>query len=123
MNATFVPSDLELLRTEPEVEIETSSAAGAVHRTIIWAVVDDRDRVLIRSYRGPEARWFREISDRPDGRVHVEGRALDMRAVPAIDEERVASCSDGFARKYAGQYSVNSMVTRYLETTLELLPR
>jgi hypothetical protein len=123
MSSSFVPGDLALLRTEEEIEIETSSAAGATHRTIIWVVVDDHDRVLIRSYLGSGARWFREISQRPAGRVHVRGHALDIRAVPATDDERVSACSDGFARKYAGQHSVRSMVTRYLETTLELVPR
>lgn len=123
MSSAFAPPDLELLRTEQEVEIETSSAAGATHRTIVWVVVDDRGRALVRSYRGAGARWFREISERPDGRVHVRGRALEVRAMPATDDERVTACSEGFERKYAGQYSVRSMVTRYLETTLELVPR
>ena len=54
MNARFEQSDLDLLRSEEEIEIETWSAeAGPRHRAIIWVVVDDQDRVLIRSYRGP----------------------------------------------------------------------
>ena len=123
MSRSFPPSDLELLRTEDEVELETSSASGVVHRTIIWVVVDDHDRVLVRSYRGAGARWFREISDRPDGRIHVRGRALEVRAVAAIDEERAAACSEGLRRKYAGHTSMPFMVRSYLETTLELVAR
>jgi len=123
MSPAFTPSDLGLLRDEEEIELESSSASGATHRTIIWVVVDDHDRVLIRSYRGAGARWFREISERPDGRVHVRGRTLQIRAVPATDEERVAACSDGLRRKYAGDASMPPMVRNYLETTLELLAR
>ena len=123
MSSGFDPGALEALRTEEEVEIETTAGEdGPTHRTIIWVVVDDRGRVLIRSYRGAGARWFREIVARPEVRVHVRGRALAVRAVPATDADRVAACSDGFSRKYAGQYSVRSMVANYLETTLELLP-
>ena len=90
---------------------------------IIWVVVDDQDRVLIRSYRGPGARWYREIMARPDGILHVRGRALPVRAVPAADAERVAACTDALRTKYAGQHSMPVMLRQYLETTLELLPR
>jgi len=124
MSQPFQPSDLELLRTQEEVEIETSaSEAGPIHRTIIWVVVDDQDRVLIRSYRGPGARWFREITAQPEGRVHVRGHALPVRVVPATDPDRVAACSEGLRSKYAGHASMPFMLRNYLETTLELLPR
>ena len=124
MTPGFAASDLALLRDEEEVELETSAAADApLHRAVIWAVVDDHDRVLIRSYLGPGARWFREITAHPDARVHVQGRAVEVQAVHATDPDRVASCSEGFLRKYAGQRSARSMASNHLETTLELLPR
>jgi hypothetical protein len=124
MNQSFEPSDLELLRTQEEVEIETSAGgAGPIHRTIVWVVVDDQDRVLIRSYRGPGARWFREITAHPEGRVHVQGRTMLVRAVPATDPDRVTACSEGLRSKYAGHSSMPFMLRSYLETTLELLPR
>ena len=124
MTPGFAASDLALLRDEEEVELETSAAADApLHRAVIWVVVDDHDRVLIRSYLGPGARWFREITAHPDARVHVQGRAVEVQAVHATDSDRVASCSEGFLRKYAGQRSARSMASNHLETTLELLPR
>lgn len=124
MNEAFAPSDLDLLRTQEEVEIETSAGeAGPIHRTIIWVVVDAEDRVLIRSYRGPGARWFREITAQPDGQLHVRAQTLAIRAVPAMDPDRVAGCSEGLRRKYAGHGSMPFMLRNYLETTLELLPR
>lgn len=124
MSAGYDPAVLDALRAEEEVEIETSAGEdGPIHRTIIWVVVDDRGRVLIRSYRGAGARWFREITSRPDTHLHVRGQALAVRAVPATDADRVAACSEEIGRKYAGHHSVRSMVTKYLETTLELLPR
>jgi hypothetical protein len=52
MTLRFDASDLGLLREEGEVEIETTAGdQGPTHRAIIWVVVDDRERVLIRSYR------------------------------------------------------------------------
>jgi hypothetical protein len=123
MSLRFEPPDLELLRPAEEIRIETWSTADATHRTIIWVVVDDQDRALVRSYRGPEARWFREVVAQPDCRIHVAGRALDARAEPAADPERVAACSEGLRTKYAGHSATPLMRRSYLETTLELVPR
>ena len=124
MTLRFDPSDLALLHDEEEVEIETSAGEdGPVHRAIIWIVVDDQDRVLIRSYRGSGARWFREITAHPDGRVLVKGRALDVRAIPAADQGRIAACSDALKRKYSGDPAMPRMLRDHLETTLELVPR
>lgn len=124
MRPEFDATDLALLGDAEEVEIETSAGQeGPIHRTIIWVVVDDRDRVLIRSYRGPRARWFREITANPDSRVHVRGRALAVRAIPATDPVRVAACSEGLRRKYGGDPAMPQMLRAHLETTLELVPR
>ena len=124
MNERFNPADLALLRDEEEVELETAAGdEGPAHRAIIWVLVDDQDRVLIRSYRGPGARWYREIMARPDGVLHVRGLALSVRAVPAGDPERVEACTQALRTKYAGQHSMPVMLRQYLETTLELLPR
>jgi hypothetical protein len=124
MRHRFAAADLALLRDEEEVELETSAAADApLHRAVIWVVVDDLERMLIRSYRGPGARWFREITAHPDARVHVQGPVVEVHAVHATDPDRVASCSKGFLGKYAGQHSARSMASNHLETTLELVPR
>ena len=123
MSSGFEADVLALLRDEQEVEIETAkSEAGPRHMTTIWVAVDDQDRVLIRSYRGTTARWYREAIARPDCRLHVAGRVLDVRAIVADDSDRVAACSDGLRSKYAGQAGVRSMVSNHLETTLELVP-
>ena len=120
----FDASDLALLREEEEIEIETAAGEeGPTHRTIIWVVVDDQDRVLIRSYRGPGARWYREITAHPEAGVHVRGRALLVRAIPANDDDRVAACSEGLRQKYARDPAMPRMLRDHLETTLELVSR
>jgi hypothetical protein len=124
MNSTFDASDLAQLRDVEEIEIETAASdAGPAHRAVIWVVVDDRDRVLIRSYRGPGARWYREVTAAPDCRIHARGHVIEARAVPAGDPDRVAACSEGLRRKYAADPAMPRMLRDHLETTLELLPR
>ena len=96
----FTDEDLDLIDRTEEVEIQTSTRDGAEHRTIIWAVVD-KGEVLIRSYIGPDARWYREATANPNVVLHVDGRAILARVAHASDPDSIARASSAFARKYA----------------------
>jgi Uncharacterized protein conserved in bacteria (DUF2255). len=125
MVTSFDPDLLERLRSAEEVEIETCAAPGApVHRTIIWIVVDGQDRVLIRSYRGPGARWYREATLLPACVLQVGGESVSVTVVPAWDAGRIGACSRGYLAKYARHRATPEMLDETnLPTTLELLPR
>lgn len=124
MPEQFKAETLSLLRTTDEVRIETSSDGGAVHSTIIWVVVDDRDRVLIRSYFGPVARWYREALSRSSVVIDVDGRRIQATALVATDDDRIAAASQGFQEKYPDDPATPAMVAdAILSTTLELVPR
>ena len=121
----FAPPAQDAFRTARTVVIETSAGPNRpIHRTVIWIVVDDADRVLVRSVRGTRGRWYRELLASPDGAVHVAGTRIPVIAVPAQDAERVASCSAALAAKYrTSRGSVASMLRdEILDTTLELRP-
>jgi hypothetical protein len=122
--ARFSASDLVLLRAEAEVQIETrASAAAPAHLVVVWVVVDRFDRILIRSYRGATARWYREATAYPMARLHVADRVIDVAVHRADDQERIEACSDGFLRKYAGDSATPAMVADdVVGTTLELTP-
>jgi hypothetical protein len=86
-------------------------------------VVDDRDRVLVRTYRGPGSRWYREVLTNPSCRLLGRGIALQFRVERADDADRIAACSAGLAAKYAGSPSTPAMLRdEVLATTLELVP-
>jgi hypothetical protein len=125
MTDRFSPSDLELLRTAKEISIQTRAAPDApVHHAVIWIVVDAADRVLIRTWKGPRTRWYREAQAQPDCRLRVGDRALEVRVVAADDPDRVHAYSEEVQRKYARSKSTPSMLEpQVLPTTLELLPR
>jgi hypothetical protein len=112
------------IETTREVDIETSRGADApVHRTVIWAVVADGE-VYVRSLRGEQGRWFRELMANPDAVLHVEGEAIPVRAVRADDPESVERTSDGFRRKYSKSRSLDSMIRDEIApTTVRLDPR
>ena len=120
----FDPALVERLRREIEVEIETRATAGAPpHRTIIWVVVDDRGRVLVRSYRGATARWYREATGGAPVALVVADEVVPVSVEHARDEDRVRSCSVELERKYAGDPATPAMVRdEVLDTTLQLHP-
>jgi hypothetical protein len=116
--------ELELLRQAQEVQIETRRGEGApVHRTVIWVVVDDAGRVLVRTFLGPQSRWYREALANPRVRLLVGDQAVELHAERAVDSERIQACSDGFRAKYRRGASLDAMLRDdVLQTTLELRP-
>jgi hypothetical protein len=104
-----------------EVEIETSRSPGAtVHRTTIWAVVDDGE-VYVRSWLGDTSRWYREVLANPDALVHAGGEQFPVRAIQSPDDASVAHASAGLERKYSDSSSLASMLKdEILHTTLRL---
>jgi hypothetical protein len=121
----FAPDILDRLRTTDEVRIETRAAPSApAHRTTIWVVVDERGRVLIRTYQGPDSRWYREARANPACVLWLGSEPLPVRAEPANDADRIAAASRGYEARYAGDSAVRGMVAEaQLPTTLELRPR
>jgi hypothetical protein len=118
----FEESDLAAIAAAKEVDIETRSAAGEVHRTVIWIVERD-GTVYVRSYRGAHGRWFREALANPDIAIHVNGRRVAARAVPATDPASIEACSEGLQAKYRRSQSLRAMlVDEVLPTTIRLEP-
>jgi hypothetical protein len=116
----FSQDELDLIDRTEEVEIETSAADGATHRTIIWAVVDG-ESVFIRSYRGPDARWYREALAHPSVALHVGAQRLPATAALAIDPDSIERTSTGLLRKYSGDPAAAGMVRpELLDLTLRL---
>ena len=118
---SFPKPTLELLDRTGEVDIETRSAKGAVHRVPIWVVVDGTD-VFVRTYRGERSRWSRELVAAPGALVAGRTR-IPVRATAATDEDSVRRTSDGYRKKYARSGSLRSMLrSDVLGTTLRLEP-
>jgi hypothetical protein len=116
----FSQNDLERIDRAKTVRIETSKPGGPIHSTIIWAVVEQGE-VLVRSWRGAGARWYREALANPEIAIVVRKQRATGRAVPATDAESVARASAGLERKYAGDPAVRSMVREeILGTTLRI---
>jgi hypothetical protein len=111
------------LRAARTVQIETSTTpASPAHRATIWVVVDERDRILVRSWRGERGRWYRELRANPTGRLRVGDRWMTVRADLAADPDRVNACSRALREKYASSRGslAEMLVDEVLPATLEL---
>jgi len=110
-----------LLADSEEVEIETRSADGTVHRTIIWVVVTGDD-ALIRSVNGTGARWYREAVANPDLALHVSGRRIPIRLESATDPDSIERCSSALTAKYRADSALPTMLVDHtLSTTLRVV--
>jgi len=117
---TFEESDLDLLATAKEIRVETRSATGEVHKTIVWPLVRD-GVVYLRSYKGPGGRWYREALADPEIALLFDRRRVPARAVPATDATSVEACSEALREKYRRSYSLEAMlVPAVLPTTLRI---
>ena len=125
MNDSFDPETLRLLDETKEVRIETRRDEDApAHLTTIWVVTVDGD-VFVRSVRGENGRWYREVSANPSAALHAGDRRIPVRAVPVTDEPTVGAVSEAYRSKYGrtSPGSTQAMVQpETLPTTLRLEP-
>ena len=108
-----------------EVQIEPRSADGQrVGPVTIWVVVVDGD-VYVRSYRGPNGRWYQALLRHPAGVLHVNGRDVPFRAVRVEDQAEIARVSEAYRRKYERKWpkeTAEMLRDEVLPTTLRLEP-
>ena len=122
MPKQFDAQTLNQLANTKEVKIETHSATGQTHRTIIWVMVVDQN-VYIRSWLGLKGRWYQEIKANSDAAIIMNGQRLTVRALPVTDEAIITRVSDNILRKYHNSSSAKDMVREeILSTTLLLEP-
>lgn len=119
---SFSEEDLASLERAEEVEIETQAPDKAARRAVIWVVVDGGE-VFIRTYKGPDSRWYRDAMANPAVAIHVDGKRLPATAIPATDPDSIERTSAGYLRKYARDRATQAMLAPdVLETTLRLEP-
>jgi hypothetical protein len=90
---------------------------------VIWVVVVG-DEVFVRSWRGAEGRWYKDLASGGPATLEFPGHRLAVQAVPASDAKSVARTSSEILRKYRHSSHAQEMVrAEILPTTLRLEPR
>jgi hypothetical protein len=117
----FDAGTLRELRDVQEVSIRTEKHPKSA--VVIWLVVAD-DEVFVRSWRGGNGRWYRDLATGGPATLEFAGRRLAVQAIRASDPDAVARTSREFLRKYRNSSHAQEMVrSEILPTTLRLVPR
>jgi hypothetical protein len=119
--ANFEADILRDLRDLPEVAIRTERHPKSA--VVIWVAVVD-DEVFVRSVRGANGRWYRDLAAGGPATLEFAGRRLAVQAIAEHDPAAVARASREYLRKYQGSPYAQAMVrSEVLATTLRLEPR
>jgi len=111
---------LTSLRDVEEVLITPAPAEGVVHPgRLIWVLEID-GRVFVRSWRGPNAAWYRQSLLSYRARIAGDGFDLDVTLRESHDADDVVDAA--FLAKYSSHYALEMIAPLARETTLELLP-
>ena len=123
MSASFSAAVLESFDKTSIVEIETKSAKGTKHSVPIWIVVAD-GVPYVRSVRGPEGRWFKELLAHGEGAIVARGKRTPVKAIHDHSTSAIEATSAALRRKYKGSgASLASMLKDdVLDTTVRLEP-
>ena len=117
----FAADMLRESRDLQEVTIRTEKHPESA--VVIWIAVDD-DEVFVRSVRGTNGRWYRDLAAGGGATLEFAGRRLPVQAIPASDPDAVARASREYLRKYQPSPYAQAMVkSEVLPTTLRLEPR
>ena len=117
----FAKDALDWLRTNKEVTIRTAKHPDTA--VIIWVVVASDDAVYVRSVKGLQGRWYRDLASDGRGTLQVPEQNIPVLAISAADDGSVARASEAFLAKYQRSSYVGSMVrAEVLPTTLRLEP-
>ncbi len=105
------------------VEIETLSAKGTKHSVKIWIVIAD-GVPFVRSVRGPQGRWYRELVARGEGAVVAGGKRMEVKATHDRTKAAIDATSDALRRKYksSGASLASMLRSEVLDTTVRLEP-
>jgi hypothetical protein len=118
---TFDTAALHALTDLKEVAIRTEKHAR--NAVVIWIVVDD-GAVFVRSVKGSQGRWYRDLAQGGPATLEFAGRSVPVQAIPATDASSVERASRQYLTKYrASPYAEPMVRAEVLPTTLRLEPR
>jgi hypothetical protein len=123
MAAPFPAAVVKRFDDTKVVDIETQSAKGTKHSVPIWIVVVD-GVPYVRSVRGPQGRWFRELLARGEGAVVAGGNRTRVKATHDRTKAAIDATSAELRRKYKTSGSALASMLRpdVLDTTVRLEP-
>ena len=119
----WTTDELSRIGEAEELEIAARRTDGSLRAPVpIW-VVRVGDELYVRSWRGPNGRWFRAARASREGRISAGGVDRDVALVDAADDVYDA-VDDAYRAKYDryASYVPPMLAAQARATTLKLLP-
>jgi hypothetical protein len=118
--AKFDAATVNTLHEAKEVRIRTEKHPKSA--VVIWIVTAGND-VFVRSVRGAEGRWYRDLAGGGPVILEIGRRKVAAQAVPASDAASIERVSAAYLAKYRPSPYAEAMVKpEVLSTTLRLEP-
>lgn len=120
------PSDvLNAIAKEKEVQLTTyGRKTGEESSVTIW-IVTDGNKVYIRSGQGMKRHWPKNLLERPEGTVQLDGRVVQFKSRHLTDPAEARHSSRLYAPKY-GDFvkpsNESDQLTPGEQAAFELLP-
>lgn len=92
--AGFDKAALEWLRADKEVTLRTAKHPDTA--VIIWVVVAADDAVYVRSVKGAQGRWYRDLTSDAHATLQVRQQVIQVQAIAAADDVSVGLASEAF---------------------------
>jgi hypothetical protein len=118
----WTSDELDRVGAADDLELSARRPDGTLKRPVTIWVVRVADELFVRSYRGPNGRWYRDVTAHPNGHIAAAGVESDVSFAEA--DVRISDLIDSAYRdKYARFPShVGPMLTDHARATALRLP-
>jgi hypothetical protein len=119
----WTADQLDRVGTADEPVLSARRPDGTLKRPVTIWVVRVGDEHFVRSYRGPDGRWYRDVSARSNGHIASGGVERDVRFTEA-DAQLSDLIDSAYREKYARfpSYVAPMLTDQARATTLQLVP-
>ena len=122
---TWTNDELDRIAAADELQLASLRPDGTLRNTVTIWVVRQRDDLYVRSYKGPDAAWFRGTQVRHEGRIQAGGVAKDVTFADADHDldGQIDAAYRGKYRRYSASFVDPILSPQARSTTIKLVPR
>jgi hypothetical protein len=122
---TWTNDELDRIAAADELQLASLRPDGTLRNPVTIWVVRHGDDLYVRSYKGPDAAWFRGTQVRHEGRIQAGGVAKDVTFADADHDldGQIDAAYRGKYRRYSASFVDPMLSPQARSTTIKLVPR
>lgn len=123
---SWTQHDLDRIGAADELHLASFKTDHTQRKPVVIWVVRVGDELYVRSYRGREAAWFRQIQRQHEGQIAAGGVTKDVMLIDASSDEALNQQIDAAYQtkyhRYSSTYVKPMVAPQARATTLKLVP-